>query len=267
MMEATRMIQEQYGQTPRLALVLGSGLGELVNLLENKTQIPYEAIPGFVLSTAPGHAGRLVFGELRGVSCVCMCGRFHYYEGYSPEEVVRPVRLFKELGAEALLLTNAAGGIHTDFLPGDLMLIEDHINLSGMNPLRGKNMESFGPRFPDMSQAYSPGYRKHMEDAARTTGILLRHGVYAMMAGPSFETPAEIRMLRAMGADAVGMSTVPEVITANHCGLPVVGVSCITNKAAGMSKQPLSHQEVLETGERIKGKFMTLIDHFVGLIK
>ena len=259
MLEATGYVKNMIKVMPKVAIVLGSGLGELANMVEDTMDIPYAQIPGFLRSTVPGHAGKLIIGKLSGVDVLLMSGRFHHYEGYSHREIAQPVRMMKELGVQYLLLTNAAGGVNTSFVPGDLMLIEDHINISGDNPLMGPNAEEFGPRFPDMSRAYHRQLSAIIQNAAEECCIPLKKGVYMLFNGPSFETPAEIRMARLLGADAVGMSTVPEVITANHCGLPVAAVSCITNMAAGILDQPLSHQEVVETGEKVKGKFSKLM--------
>lgn len=259
MKETIEAIRERTSAAPRLGIVLGSGLGGLAEVLEAPVTLSYETLPGFVRSTAPGHSGRLLLGTLEGVPCVLMQGRFHSYEGYSPRQIVYPVRVMAALGIERLLLTNAAGGVNLRYRPGDLMVIDDHINLSGVNPLTGPNDESLGPRFPDMSAAYDPEFRALMDEVARERCIPLHHGVYAMMSGPSFETPAEIRMLRTLGADAVGMSTVPEVIAARHCGVRTGAISCITNMAAGILPQPLTHREVLETGERVRDKFSLLV--------
>lgn len=259
MQETLAFLKKRMDRQPVLGLVLGSGLGDLVEMVEQPQAISYEDIPGFERSTAPDHAGKLVFGTLKGLPCVLMCGRLHYYEGYAPQRIVYPVRVLRALGVQQLLLTNAAGGINTGFSVGDLMLITDHINLSGMNPLIGPNEEAIGPRFPDMTYGYHPVLKEAILSAAHEACIPMRQGVYAMMSGPSFETPAEIRMLRVLGADAVGMSTVPEVIAANHCGLPVAAISCITNMAAGVLDRPLDGQEVVETGQRVKGKFISLL--------
>lgn len=242
------------------AVVLGSGLGLFADTLENAVAINYEDIPYFARSTVPGHAGRLVIGELApGFRIACMQGRFHYYEGYPMEKVVYPIRLLKQLGAKFLIVTNAAGGIHADFRPGDLMLIKDHINLMGDNPLKGGNFDFLGPRFLDMTEAYSHRLREMALDVAEKQGIELRRGIYAGLSGPTYETPAEIRMLRTLGADAVGMSTVPEVIAANHMSLEVLGISCISNAAAGLTSRKLSHQEVIETTEQAKPRFVNLL--------
>ncbi len=259
MLEATESLLSRMIQKPKIAVVLGSGLGSLAEEVEEAQEIPYAEIPGFLRSTVSGHAGKFVIGRLSGVPVLLMSGRFHHYEGYSHRHIALPVRVMKELGIKALFLTNAAGGVNLTFQPGDLMLITDHINISGDNPLIGPNEEDFGPRFPDMSRAYDRDLSELIEEAAEKTGLNLKKGVYMLFNGPSFETPAEIRMARVLGADAVGMSTVPEVIAANHCGLPVAAISCITNMAAGILEQPLSHQEVVETGERVRESFSALI--------
>lgn len=248
---------------PETAIVLGSGLGQLGEKLEQVTVIPYEELPHWKSSTAPGHSGRLLFGLLGGKSVVCMQGRLHYYEGYTMEEVTYPVRVMARLGVKNLLLSNAAGGINTEFAPGDLMLITDHINFLGRNPLIGPNEADFGVRFCDMSYAYHPELRRIALDAAKELGQKLQQGVYVATTGPSYETPAEIRMFRLWGASAVGMSTVPEVIVANHCGMRVLGISCITNMAAGVLDQPLTEEEVLETGEKSGAAFQALMTRIV----
>lgn len=243
------------------AIVLGSGLGVFADDLPGAVYLDYADIPHFHSSTVVGHAGRLVVGEpAEGLTTACMQGRFHYYEGHAMQTVVFPVRTLRQLGAEFLIVTNAAGGINPDFKPGTLMLIEDHLNLMGDNPLKGANHDFLGPRFPDMSEAYSADLRKIARDVAAQEGFELKSGVYAGLSGPTYETPAEIRMLRAMGADAVGMSTVPEVIAANHMGMAVLGISCITNLAAGISPHKLSHQEVIETTEQVKARFVSLLN-------
>jgi purine-nucleoside phosphorylase len=257
--KAADVIKAKIKEMPEIGLVLGSGLGVLGDDVANPVKIDYRDIPGFPVSTVVGHAGRLVIGELEGRSVLVMQGRFHYYEGYSFEEVSFPVRVMKLLGIEKLLVTNAAGGINKAFLPADLMLINDHIKLFADSPLRGPNVDDVGPRFNDMSTAYPRQLREMAKEVARREGIDLREGVYAFMGGPSFETPAEIRMLRTLGADAVGMSTVPEVITAVHAGMQVLGISCISNMAAGILPQPLNHEEVIETGELVKEKFLSLV--------
>lgn len=250
---------------PALGLVLGSGLGDFCEEFTDAVSVPFSDIPGFPVPTVEGHSGTVVIGRYHGVPLVALRGRVHYYEGFRPEEIVIPVRAMRLLGAETLLLTNASGGIDLDYHAGTLMLISDHINFSGVNPLIGPNADAFGPRFPDMSDVYTKALRLKVLARAAACGIELREGVYAMYSGPSFETPAEIRMLRTMGADAVGMSTVPEAIAARHAGMRVVGISCITNMAAGVLDQPLSHTEVLETAQRVKGDFVRLISEVVAL--
>lgn len=263
--EAIKTVLEKsgMGEFPRVGLILGSGLGEIADELQHPAFIEYGDIPGFPVSTAPGHKGRIVVGMMDGTPVAVMQGRFHYYEGYSMKHVGFPVRVLKLLGVRTLIVTNAAGGINTLFNAGDLMLIRDHIKLAGDSPLRGANDDEFGSRFNDMSDAYARDLRAKAREAAEETGVDLREGVYAFMTGPSFETPAEIRMLRVLGADAVGMSTVPEVITASHAGLPVLAISTVTNLAAGMLDQPLSHEEVLEMGRKGKGKLLSLLTRIV----
>lgn len=252
-------IQSALGPVPRIALVLGSGLGGLADNLEDRRSIAYADIPGFPRSTAPGHAGRLVAGSLAGTPVLCMQGRFHVYEGWEPSHIAFPVRVFRALGVQVLMLTNAAGGVNLAYRPGDFMLIRDHINLSGRNPLVGPNDDRIGPRFPDLSKAYDPELRQIARQTADSLGIELHEGVYAWFLGPSFETPAEIRMARLLGADAVGMSTVPEVIAAVHCGLRVLGISCITNMAAGILDQPITAEEVIDISERRRPVFEALL--------
>ena len=261
--ETARHIQAKIHKKPTIAIVLGSGLGSLSASIENKLEFPYETLPNFPRTTVPGHEGRLIFGELGGRDIVAMKGRFHYYEGWNMEEVVFPLRIFKLLGVENLILTNAAGGINTQFRPGDLMLIKDHIGFLAENPLRGENLDEFGPRFPDMSQIYDRELVEISTECAQKLSCEIRRGVYAYAKGPSFETPAEIRALRALGADAVGMSTVPEAITARHMGMKVLGISCITNMAAGVLEQALNHEEVLETGKQVEGKFSSLVTEII----
>ncbi len=257
--EAAEVIKSRAGKSPEIGLILGSGLGVLGNDVENPVVIDYGDIPGFPESTVPGHEGRLVIGDLEGRRVLVMQGRFHYYEGYGFEQVTFPVRVMKMLGIDNLLVTNAAGGVNMAFKPADLMLITDHIKLFTDSPLRGRNIDELGPRFNDMSEAYSRELRDLAKEVAAAEQIDLRDGVYAFMGGPSFETPAEIRMLRTLGADAVGMSTVPEVITAVHAGMRVLGISCISNMAAGILPQPLNHEEVMETGELVREKFLALV--------
>jgi purine-nucleoside phosphorylase len=256
---AAKFILRKTKLRPKIALVLGSGLGGFADEFANAAKIPYAKIPNFPQSTAVGHAGQLVLGAVEGVEVVGMQGRVHLYEGYSVKEVTFPVRVFARMGVKAVVLTNAAGGINKEFTQGRLVVIRDHINLQGVNPLAGPNDEHFGPRFPDMSEAYDKKFRALALAEGRRLGIDLGEGVYAALAGPSYETPAEIRYLRTIGADLVGMSTVPEVIAARHSGLRVLGVSCVTNAAAGVLDQPLDHKEVLETAERVKGQFIALL--------
>jgi purine-nucleoside phosphorylase len=256
---AARFIQKKTKLQPKIALVLGSGLGGFANEFANAVRIPYAMIPHFPRSTAVGHAGQLVLGTVEGVHVVAMQGRVHLYEGYSAKDVAFPIRVFARMGVKAVILTNAAGGIKADFTQGRLVVISDHINLQGANPLIGPNDHLFGPRFPDMSTAYDKKFRELTLAEGRMLGINLGEGVYAALAGPSYETPAEIRYLRSIGADLVGMSTVPEVIAARHSGIRALGISCVTNAAAGVLDQPLDHKEVLETAERIKGQFIGLL--------
>ena len=260
---AVRAIEEACGKA-EIAVILGSGLGGYVEALEDARSISYEDIPGFPVSTVPGHAGRWWVGTLHGKRVYMMQGRFHSYEGYDQQTVTLPIRVMSKLGVKTLVVTNASGGVNTSFEPGDLMLIEDFINLSGKNPLTGPNLDEFGPRFPDMCHAYDVELKKLTVKVAGELGIKLQQGVYCWMNGPTFESPAEIRMARVLGADAVGMSTVPETIVARHCGMSVLGLSCITNMAAGILDQPLNHEEVMETGNRVKDTFRALID---GVIK
>jgi len=244
---------------PKIALVLGSGLGAFADEFAEATRIPYAKIPHFPRSTAIGHAGQLVLGKVDGVEVVGMQGRVHLYEGYSAQEVAFPIRVFARLGVRAVILTNAAGGIKKEFTQGRLVVISDHINLQGANPLTGPNEERFGPRFPDMTNAYDKQFRELTLAAGRKMNVGLGEGVYAALAGPSYETPAEIRYLRSIGADLVGMSTVPEVIAARHAGMRALGISCVTNAAAGVLDQLLDHKEVLETAERVKSQFIGLL--------
>jgi purine-nucleoside phosphorylase len=242
---------------PRIALVLGSGLGAFAEEFADSTKIPYADIPHFPTSTAIGHAGKLVIGKVDGIAVAGMQGRVHLYEGYSVKEVAFPIRVLARLGVKAVILTNAAGGIK--FVQGRLVVIRDHLNLQGVNPLTGPNDERFGPRFPDMTAAYDKRFREMAVGQGNRQGIGIDEGVYAALAGPSYETPAEIRYLRAIGADLVGMSTAPEAIAAHHNGIRVLGISCVTNAAAGILDQPLNHREVLETAVRVKGDFIALL--------
>ena len=263
---ATRVIRSRISVEPRIALVLGSGLGGFADDFEEAVSIPYEDIPGFVRSTAQGHAGRLVVGKIDSVPVVAMQGRVHYYEGYSLEEVTFAVRTFGLLGVKTLVLTNAAGGINVQLTQGALMVISDHLNLMGVNPLRGANDERFGPRFPDMSAVYSRELQELVINEAKAIGVEVRRGIYGALSGPSYETPAEIHLLRNLGADAVGMSTVPEAIVARHMGLEVLGISCITNMAAGISDEPINHEEVMETGNRVRETFAELLRRVIDAI-
>ena len=255
--EAAQFILSRTALRPRIALVLGSGLGPFADEFAESAKIPYSEIPHFPQSTAIGHAGQLVVGKVEGIAVAGMQGRVHLYEGYSAKEVAFPIRVFARLGVRAVILTNAAGGIK--FVQGRLVVIRDHINLQGVNPLSGANDERFGPRFPDMSAAYDKRFREMTVGQGNRLGIGIDEGVYAALAGPSYETPAEIRYLRTIGADLVGMSTAPEVIAARHGDMRVLGISCVTNAAAGILDQPLNHREVLETAARVKGDFVALL--------
>ncbi|NLB90781.1 MAG: purine-nucleoside phosphorylase [Clostridiales bacterium] len=256
---ATRTIKETCG-TAEIGVVLGSGLGDYVEALENPTYLVYSQIPGFPVSTVEGHQGRWYTGTLYGKKVCMMQGRFHAYEGYPLNEVTLPIRVMSKLGVKTLLLTNASGGANRSFSPGDLMVITDHINLSGMNPLIGPNMDEFGPRFPDMSQVYSHELRQKLEEVGKEKGIQLQKGVYCWFSGPCYETPAEIKMAQILGGDAVGMSTVPEAIVARHCGMSILGISCITNMAAGILDASLNHEEVVKVGQQVKSVFRNLVD-------
>lgn len=257
--EAKSVLQERCSNFPRFVVVLGSGLGGLLESLTVETEIPYSQIPNMRTASVQGHAGKLVIGNLSGVRVACMQGRLHYYEGYPMEEVVFPYRAFALAGAEVFLLTNASGGLKPSMKPADLLLIEDHINLMGTNPLIGKNAEELGPRFPDMTHVYDPILRKIIEKKARALKIPLKKGIYLGLHGPSYETPAEIQLYRKWGVDVVGMSTVPEAIALNHMGKRVVAISCITNLAAGVSKKPLVHEEVLESAKKVQKPFAKLV--------
>ena len=256
---AARTIRTRFDEDVRVALVLGSGLGAFADDLDDATAIPYEEIPGFARPTVVGHAGRLVLGRVGGVPVAVMQGRFHYYEGYSFDEVLFPVRTLGLFGVRSLILTNAAGGINIELAQGALMVISDHLNLMGVNPLRGAHDPRFGERFPDLTETYARDYQEAAVEEAHAMGLDLRRGVYAALSGPTYETPAEIRMLRTLGADAVGMSTVPEAVAARQMGIKVLGVSCITNMAAGVVGEPIVHQEVIETGERVRDTFRELL--------
>ena len=251
--ESANFIESKSEVKPSIGLILGSGLGVLADEIQNPVKIKYNEIPNFPVSTVEGHEGCLVLGELEGKMVVAMQGRFHYYEGYTQQEITFPVRVMKALGV-------------TNFKPGDLMLIKDHINLSGNNPLIGKNDLRLGPRFPDMSSAYTPKYIDVVKECANKLNIELQEGVYAFFSGPTYETPAEVKMARILGADAVGMSTAPEVIVASHSGIEVIGISCITNMAAGILDQPLDHEEVIETTQKVKAEFLSLVKSVVNHI-
>jgi purine-nucleoside phosphorylase len=256
---AAQFLLSQTPLRPTIGLVLGSGLGGFADEFSEAMRIPYANIPSFPRSTAIGHAGQMVLGKVGDVAVAAMQGRVHLYEGYAPQEVAFPIRVFGRMGIRALILTNAAGGINLEYKQGALVVITDHINLQGHNPLVGPNDDRFGPRFPDMTQAYWKPYREIALRAARNLGKTLYQGVYAGLLGPSYETPAEIRYLRTIGADLVGMSTIPEVIVARHMGLKVLAISCVTNMAAGISDEVLNHEDVLATGERVKEDFVALL--------
>ena len=257
--QAAKFVFSKTKLRPRIALVLGSGLGAFADEFAGSTKIPYGKIPHFPQSTAIGHAGRMVIGNVTGVPVAAMQGRVHFYEGYTPREVIFPMRVMARMGIRAVLLTNAAGGINREFKQGCLVVLRDHINLQGTNPLIGPNDERFGTRFPDMTQVYWKPYQEAALEEGKRLGVEMGHGVYAGLTGPSYETPAEIRYLRVIGADLVGMSTVPEVIAAAHLGIRVLGISCVTNMAAGILDQPITTEEVLETGERVKADFVALL--------
>lgn len=257
--ETAAFIRSKYDRPIKVAVVLGSGLGAFAEDVENAVRIPYAEIPHFAQSTVVGHAGQLVLGEVNGVPVAVQQGRFHYYEGYDISQVVFPMRVFGVLGIESVILTNAAGSINTNFRPGSLMVIRDQINLMGVNPLRGKNDDRFGPRFPDMTEAYNREFIEAAIAEANAIGLSLRRGIYTGLSGPTYETPAEIHMLRTHGTDAVGMSTVPETIVARHMGMKVLGISCITNFAAGILDQHIDHSHVMETGAQAAAAFKELL--------
>ncbi|MGA2762713.1 MAG: purine-nucleoside phosphorylase [Spirochaetia bacterium] len=261
--EAADYAGSRIGGPPEVALVLGSGLGGLAEELEGAVAIPYGDIPHFPVSTAPGHAGRLVAGRLSGRSVVAMQGRFHFYEGYQASELSFAPRVLRRLGARVLVLTNAAGGVNLSFSPGDFMLLSDHLNLTGQNPLIGGESTAFGPLFPDQSNVYDQALRARVRRSAREEGVVLREGIYGWFAGPCFETPAEIRMARYFGADAVGMSTVPEAIAGAHCGMRVMGISLIANMAAGILPQPITAEEVLAISGERGPRFAALLKRFL----
>ncbi len=260
---AATYVRARSGDLLSAAVVLGSGLGDFADTLTDAVTLPYADIPHWPASTVVGHAGKLVIGTVRGHRIAALAGRAHFYEGHPLSDVVFPTRVMGRLGVRHLILTNAAGGINTSFAQGALMVIDDHLNLIGTNPLVGANDERFGPRFPDMSEVYASRLRRIADQAAAQAGIAIEHGVYAALHGPSYETPAEIRYLRAIGADAVGMSTAPEAIAARHMGLEVLGISCITNMAAGVLPQPLVHDEVMQTAHRVRGSFVALLEGII----
>ncbi|WP_077367641.1 purine-nucleoside phosphorylase [Anaerosalibacter sp. Marseille-P3206] len=262
--ESKEYIMTKLDKKPKVGMILGSGLGDMAEKIEKPIYINYNEIPNFPVSTVEGHKGRLVIGNLEGKVVVAMQGRFHFYEGYELEEVTFPIRVMKAIGVETILVTNAAGGANKDFNPGDLMLITDHINFTGKNPLLGKNYDELGPRFLDMSKAYDTKLMDIAKKTANDIGISLREGVYMWFSGPTYETPSEVKLASILGADAVGMSTVPEVIVARHGGMKVLGISCITNMAAGILDQPLNHEEVVETSARVKETFQSLV---MGIVK
>lgn len=262
--ESSAYIKSKIGNYKiHIAIILGSGLGNLADKIENPIFIPYKDIPNFPVSTAPGHVGRLVIGNLGNKKVLCMQGRFHFYEGYDMSTIVFPIQVIKYLDINNLLLTNAAGGINTNYKVGDLMLITDHIKLTSENPLRGINPDFLGPRFFDMSYTYDRELIKLTKEIAKSENLDIKEGVYHYFAGPSFETPAEIRLAKLVGSDAVGMSTVPEAIAAAHMGIRVLGISCITNMAAGIIEKPLTEEEVIETGNKVKDKFSALVSKLV----
>lgn len=258
--EALHEVEARSSRKPRVGIVLGSGLGAFAGRLRNADRIPYHTIPGFPVPSAEGHAGELVLGEIGGVDVACLAGRVHQYEGYSAQDTVFGVRLLRLLGVTTLVLTNAAGGIDLSYERGQLVLITDHINFQGTNPLIGPNLDELGLRFPDMTEAYPAVLRQIAKDVAHNVGVSLAEGVYMALLGPSFETPAEIRAFKTLGADLVGMSTVSEAIAANHMGIACLGISCVTNVAAGLSDEKLSHEDVLETGRMVQFKFETLLE-------
>lgn len=266
LLQCTEAVKEKIKFRPEVALILGSGLGEYAQEMDVRESIDYSEIEGFPVSTVDGHQGRFLFGYVKGVPVVAMQGRVHYYEGYPITDVVLPVRLMGLLGARTVILTNAAGGVNFNFQPGDLMMITDHITSAVPSPLIGPNLDDLGPRFPDMSEVYDRKLREIIRQAARNTGISLQQGVYVQLTGPNYETPAEIRMCRAWGADAVGMSTACEAMAARHMGLKVCGISCITNLASGMSNEPLDHKEVQETADRVAKEFRKLVTETICLI-
>lgn len=264
--ESVNYINSKINIKPEIGVILGSGLGDMAESLSEKVVIEYSEVPNLPRSAVKGHKGQFVFGRLNDKNVVMMQGRFHYYEGHSMQDTVLPVYIMKSLGIEKLIVTNAAGGVNLEFKPGDLMIIRDHINYSFSNPLIGKNDEEIGPRFTDMTEAYDRKLISSARMVGEKLGITLQEGTYFMFSGPTYETPAEIKMARILGGDAVGMSTVPEVIAARHCGLKVLGISCITNMAAGILNQPLNHEEVIESSNKVKDTFISLINEIIRTI-
>lgn len=261
--DAVNYVRTKTKMVPQAGVVLGSGLGSVVDAVSVETTVPYAEIPGAKASTVIGHAGQMVFGRVGKLPVVILSGRMHFYEGYEMSEVMLLSRIVGRLGIKKMIVTNAAGGVNTSFKPGDLMLISDHINLMGVNPLRGPNLDDLGLRFPDMSDAYPEDLRKIAKDVAKKIGLKLQEGVYLALSGPTYETPAEIRAFRTLGADAVGMSTVPEAIVARHMGIEVLGISCITNMGAGLLKKKLDHREVLAVGEQVKAGLMDVLGRII----
>lgn len=261
--ESIKFIESKLKVKPEIGIVLGSGLGGLADKIEDKIVISYEEIPNFPISTVEGHEGKLIIGKIKNKNVIAMQGRFHYYEGYDIKDVVLPTRVIIGLGINSLILTNAAGGVDINYKPGDLMIINDHINFTGVNPLIGKNYDELGPRFPDQTTVYDKKLQNIAKESAKEIGIDIKEGVYIWMTGPTYETPAEIKMARLIGGTAVGMSTVPEVIVAAHQGIKVLGISCITNMAAGILDQPLNHEEVVETSLKVKDDFENLINKII----
>lgn len=263
LMNCYQCVRKMTDFIPKVAIILGSGLGDYANQIKIIDEISYDKIDGFPVSTVPGHAGKFIFGYVDDVPVVCMKGRVHYYEGYPISDVVLPIRLMKLLGAEVLFLSNAAGGVNTEFKPGDLMMITDHIACFAPNPLLGPNVDELGKRFPDMSNVYDDALQEVIRQTAQECDLKIKEGVYTYLTGPSYESPADIRMLRVLGADAVGMSTVPEAIAANHMDMKICGISCITNMAAGILKQPLDHKEVQETADKAAKSFQKLVTEVI----
>ena len=261
--EAADYVLEKLDYKPEIGLILGSALGSLSEEIEDQTIIDYKDIPNFLVSTVDSHAGKLILGNLKGKKVVCMSGRFHHYEGYDYEELAIPIRVFKLLGVHTVILTNAAGGINTDYKPGDIMLIKDHIKFTGASPMRGRNIPEFGPRFFDITDMYTKDLRELAKETAQDLDIELKEGVYFFATGPQYETPAEIKAMRMLGGDTVGMSTVTEALTAAHCGMKLLGISLVTNMAAGVLDQPITHEEVDEVGNAASGKLKTLLGNII----